>query len=124
MILFGRIHLGRLPTEQQRHKSLLQQLRKIMATLNEVTAQLNEANARLNTANGQLAETKALIVKVGTETDRLKDQLANLPPTGDASPELVAALEAIKATVASTVDMVGQAKDAAGVVDAKVDDAT
>ena len=122
-VLFGLVHIGRLPTEQQRHEDLLKLWKKIMATLNEVVEQLNQANASLVAANSIINDTKTVIVKIGTETDRLKDQIANLPPSGDASPELVAALDAIKATVASTGDLVSQAKDAAGVVDAKVDDA-
>lgn len=117
----GRLNLGRLPDEQQRHNELLRKLKKIMATLKEVTDQFNEANASLTAANSIISETKAIIVKVGAETDNLKEQIANLP-TGDASPELVAALEGIKATVASTSALVAEAKDAAGVVDAKVPD--
>jgi len=95
-----------------------------MATLNEVSSQLNQANQKLADANQIIADTKAVIVKIGTETDRLKEQIANLPPSGDAPAELVAALEAIKTTVETTSSLVSEAKDAAGVVDAKVDDAT
>lgn len=108
-----------------------------MATLNEVTAQLKEANAKLAESNTKLGQaiaqntaTKDIIVKIGTETDRLKDQIANLPPVGDASPELVAALEEIKATVNTASTLASQAQDVAGAsqaeattVDQKVDDA-
>ncbi len=94
-----------------------------MATQDEIAQQLNDANAELATANGIIAATRDLIVKVGTETDRLKDQIANLPLPGDASPALVAALDLLKTTVTATTDLVGQAKTAAGVVDDKVPDA-
>lgn len=132
----GRFHLGRLPTEQQRHNELLRVWKKIMATLNEVTAQLKEANAKLAESNGKLtaanalnAATKEIITKIGTETDKLKDQIANLPPAGDASPELVAALEEIKGTINAASSLADQAQTVAGAasqeadtVDKKVDD--
>lgn len=95
-----------------------------MATLNEVTQQLNQANTLLAAQSSQLAELKTVIVKIGGETDKLKDLIANLPPTGDAPPDLVAAIETIKATIEAQGLLVTEAKDAAGVVDAKVDDAT
>jgi hypothetical protein len=120
--LFGRIHLGRLPDEQQRHKQLLRALRKIMATQNEIVAELATANNALKDANQVIADTKAIIVKVGTETDKLKEQIANLPPTEGATPELVAALGEIKATIAATAALVAEAKTEAGVVDDKVAD--
>lgn len=94
-----------------------------MASVNEMVQQLNQANAQLAAANSMLTDGLALVAKVGTETDRLKEQLANLPPPGDASPEFVAAVEGIKATAATTADLVGQTKTALGAVDAKVDDA-
>ena len=121
--LFGRIHLGRLPDEQQRHKQLLRELKKIMKTLEQAIDELNAANSALGGANAIISETKAVIVKVGTETDKLKEQIANLPPNGNASPELEAAIESLKATTAATSALVGEAKAAAGVVDEKVEDA-
>lgn len=119
----GRITLGRLPSEQQRHKELLRQWKKIMATLNEVTEQLKLANEKLVESNGIINDTKGLVVKVGTETDKLKDIIANLPPPGDAPQELVDALETIKATVAAQSALVAETKTAIGVVDDKVEDA-
>jgi septal ring factor EnvC (AmiA/AmiB activator) len=116
------LHAGRLPSEQQRHSNLLKQLKKIMATLNEVTSQLNQANEKLGSANAKIAATREIIVKIGTETDRLKEQINNLPPPGDAPADLVAALDAIKATVAATDAAVNEARDVAGLVDDKVED--
>lgn len=95
-----------------------------MKTLTEITQELNQANALLTAQSSQIADTKAIIIKIGTETDKLKEQIANLPPVGDAPQVLVDALEALKATVAAQAGLVTEAKDAAGVVDAKVDDAT
>jgi ABC-type transporter Mla subunit MlaD len=122
-LLFGFLTIGRLPSEQQRHNRLLRELKKIMATLNEVTSQLNQANTLLAAQSSQIADTKALIVKIGTETDRLKKQIEDLPPVGDAPQDLVDALEAIKTTIGNQGGLVTEAKEAAGVVDAKVDDA-
>lgn len=121
--LFGRIHLGRLPNEIERHNQLLRELKKIRMKTEEAVELLNAANAKLNTANTALTDTKALVIKVGGETDKLKEQIANLPLPGDASPELVAAIAAISTTIDNTAALANQAKEAAGVVDAKVEDA-
>lgn len=95
-----------------------------MATLAEATQQLNQANALLAAQSSQIADTKAIIVKVGTETDRLKKLIEELPPVGDAPQDLVDAIETIKTTIGNQATLVTEAKEAAGVVDAKVEDAT
>ena len=119
---FGRIHLGRLPDEHQRHKQLLRELKKIMATQAEITEQLKTATAQLKASNEKQAATNSLLLKIGTETDKLKDQIANLPVDG-ASPEMVAAVEELKATAEATSALADQGVASATAVDEKVADA-
>jgi len=94
-----------------------------MATLEQAIAELKASNAALTSSNGIISDLKTLIVKIGGETDKLKNIIDNLPPTGDAPQELVDELDKLKVTVAATSALVGEAKDAAGVVDDKVPDA-
>lgn len=97
--LFGRIHLGRLPNEQQRHKQLLGELSKIMATEKEIAAELLSVKAKLESST-------AKITKIGTETDSLLTKIQALQDTIDAgtvSPELQAAFDAVK-TQADTLE--------------------
>jgi hypothetical protein len=93
-----------------------------MATQAEIVASLKEANDKLKAANQKLTDTNTIILKIGTETDRLKEQIANLPVDG-ATPELVAAVDELKATSQATSDLVDTAKGSADADDAKVDDA-
>lgn len=91
--LLGIVTLGRLPDEQQRHKQLLRELKKIMATQTEIVAQLNAVNEKLVAAT-------AKITKIGTETDSLLTKILALEEiinAGTVSPELQAALDAVKA---------------------------
>lgn len=85
-----------------------------MAKQNEIVNQLNAANAALKAANEK-------ITKIGTETDGLNDKVKALQEAlenqSDASPELVAAAEALGASVTAI-------NEALNVVDAKVPDAT
>ena len=90
-----------------------QKLDKIMSKQNEIAAQLDAANAALDVAN-----TK--ITKIGTETEgslkliqELKDAVAN---QDNASPELVAAANALSEKVATI-------NAALTAVDDKVEDA-
>lgn len=109
--LFGWIHVGRLPAEQQRHQSLLKQLKQIMDTQADIVAQLNTATEQLRTTNLRLATLNGLVTKVGTETDtlqqRIKDLEAAVANQTNASQELVDAAKALKAQTdlqATTVD--------------------
>jgi septal ring factor EnvC (AmiA/AmiB activator) len=120
--LFGRITIGRLPDEQQRHNSLLRELKNIMATEAEIVEQLKAVTAQLKASNEKIAATNALLLKIGMETDKLKDQIANLPVVG-ASPELVAALEDIKTTSDAASALADQGAATATTVDEKVPDA-
>jgi len=89
---FGRLHLGRLPDEQTRHKQLLRELQKIMATQTEIAAELNAVKEKL------VASTNK-ITKIGAETDSLLTKIAALEDTinaGTVSPELQAAFDAVK----------------------------
>ncbi len=86
--LFGRIHFGRLPTEQQRHQSLLKKLDNIMATAKEMADQIDALTERAKADTERLA-------KIGTESDALlktiqdlKDAIANstsVPPEVEAA---------------------------------------
>ncbi len=108
--LFGIIHLGKLMPEQQRHQDLLKKLRNIMATQKEIADALVVVKADLDAALGR-------ITKIGMETDTLLQKIKDLEGTitGDASPELVAAFEAVKAQATAV-------NAAAGSVDDKVPD--
>lgn len=124
--LFGWIHIGSLPNEQQRHQALLKLIRKIMATEAEIIAQLNEANEQLKAANTKIENTTVILVKVGTETDALKARITALEEQiakGNVSPELVAAFEALKATATAQSDAITSLQSAATTVDDKVPDA-
>jgi uncharacterized coiled-coil protein SlyX len=109
--LFGRIHLGRLPAEQERHRSLLNALHKIMSTQAEIVAQLNAATEQLKANNLRLATINGIVTKVGSETDtlqqRIKDLEAAVANQSGASQELIDASAALKAQSdlqATTVD--------------------
>jgi predicted nucleic acid-binding Zn-ribbon protein len=121
MFTFGLVHFGRLPTEQQRHQSLLQQLRKIMATQAEIVAQLKTANDQLKASNDRLSAVNATVLKIGTETDKLKDQIANLP-LNDASPDLIAAVAELKTTSDAQSALVDTLQASATAGDEKVPD--
>lgn len=102
--LFGRLHLGRLPSEQQRHESLSKQLKKILMNAQEAVAALNAIKAQnakalaeirgkldglLKTiedlqgtiANGQLPqEVTDAISAVATSSQELDDIVPDAPP--------------------------------------------
>lgn len=83
-----------------------------MATQSEIAAELRAAKDRLAAAD-------ARIVKVGTETDKLKEKIAELEEVinaGTVSQELADALAAVK-------EQVGNIETSVGSVDDKVPDA-
>lgn len=96
MLIFGRFYIGWLSTGERKHQSLLKMLRKIMSTQTEIAAQLV-------TATNTIASLVAQITKIGTETDKLLTKITelenNLPD--NASPELEAAVEALKLQLGS-----------------------
>lgn len=121
MILFG-IHIGRLSSEQKIKLGLLKKVIKIMATIDEAVAQLAAANDSLKSANTRLANTKTVIDKIGTETDRLLKQIEDLP-LGNAPQVLVDAIDALKETVTAQQDLIASVETSGAAVDAKVEDA-
>ena len=121
MILFG-IHIGRLSSEQKIKLGLLKKVIKIMATIDEAVAQLAAANDSLKSANTRLANTKTVIDKIGTETDRLLKQIEDLP-LGNAPQSLVDAIDALKETVTAQQDLIASVETSGAAVDAKVEDA-
>jgi predicted nucleic acid-binding Zn-ribbon protein len=96
MRIFGTFFIGWLPTEEQKHQSLLKLLRKIMSTQTEIAAQLVAAAQTI-------ASLTAQITKVGTETDKLLAKIVelenNLPD--NVSPQLEAAVDALKLQIQS-----------------------
>lgn len=95
--LFGWITIGKLPSEQERHKSLLKLIRQIMATQTEIAAELVATKDRLVSATNK-------ITKIGTETDSLLTKIKELEAVinaGTVSPELQAAFDGVKAQVDS-----------------------
>ena len=123
--LFGVLTFGRLPKEQQRHQSLLKLIRQIMATQNESAALLNLANEQLKASNARITETRNIVVKVGAETDTLKQRITDLENSmpDNASQELEDAVAAIKETVGAQSLQIDALKTSATAVDEKVPDA-
>jgi chromosome segregation ATPase len=86
--LCGWIHLGRLPTDQQRHQSLLNELKQIMKTAQELAAEIDALTVRAQ-------QDTARLQKIGAETEKLlktiqdlKDVIANntgVPPEVEAA---------------------------------------
>lgn len=104
--LFGRIHLGRLPDEQQRHQALLKLLRKIMATAEELIADINAVKDKLTAANTKLT-------KIGTETDGLLAKIKELEDAiaaGNVPQSVVDAFNSVKEQ-AGTIETALQAQD-------------
>lgn len=98
-----------------------QALNHILQGVNKIMATQAEAAAQLAQVKQQLADTKAIVEKVGNETDGLLDKIQVLTDAaanaGNVSPELQAAIDDV-ATAGQSV------KDAAVVDDTKVADAT
>lgn len=117
----GRLHLGRLPDAQQRHNRLLRELKRIMSTQAEIVAELKSANDKLKASNERLSSINATVLKIGTETDRLKEQIDNLPLEG-APPELAAAVDELKATSEAQSALIDTLQTSATAGDEKVAD--
>jgi hypothetical protein len=90
-----------------------QHLHKIMATNADIVVQLNQVNTNLQAANVEIA-------KVGAEQDTLIQKISDLQAIiaagGAASPELVAAAQAV-------ADQAGVVATGLDAIDAKVPDA-
>jgi chromosome segregation ATPase len=74
LTLFNRIHIGRLPDEQQTRKRLLELLDKLMAKLSTLAGTLNDLETVLN--------------KVKIEVEKLKEQLGDVDIPADAQATL------------------------------------
>jgi len=106
---------------------LAKQLKKIMATQQEITARLATATAAIKDLGDGVDEIKAEVDNIGKETDAslklikdLQDAIAN--QTG-ASPELVAAADALEAQLGTSKAAVDAAKVVVKGVDDKIPDA-
>ncbi len=116
----------RVSQTEKRHEEIIKLLKGIMATQAEIVAQLTAVKDQLVAANGRLTTITTIATKIGTETDGLKQRITDLEDAvnnqTNASPELVAAFNAVK----EQVDAQGTAIDSlqAGItaVDDKVTD--
>jgi len=124
----GGFFIGWLPSDQQRHNELLKKIRQIMANQKDLTADVARLTDQLTTTNARLATLTTAVTKVGTETDGLnktiKDLQDALANQDNASPELVAAVEALKAQAATQATAVDNLSTGITAVDDKVPDAT
>jgi uncharacterized coiled-coil protein SlyX len=122
----GSFHIGWLPSEPKRQEIKL--LKKIMASQKVITEDVVKLTETLTQTNTKLATATTLATKIGTETDtlsqRIKDLEEALANQDNASPELVAAVEALKVQAAAQTAAVDALSTGLTTVDEKVPDAT
>lgn len=120
---------------QERHRTVMAGQEDIVARLNAATALIDTLSAGIGEAVTASEETVSTITKVGTETEGLKQAVADLTAAvnsqDNAKPELVAAMAALETklgglgtAVDSAKTQAIAAKDKATEVDNKVPDAT